>query len=89
MRDTTLEEQMSATRVAERTGAVNTDIRSFGVGFPDADLSELRRRVNATRWREREAVGDDSQVVRLAMMEELVRYWGTDYDWRACEARRG
>jgi pimeloyl-ACP methyl ester carboxylesterase len=87
LRDTTLEEQMSATRVAERTGAVNTDIRSFGVGFPDADLSELRRRVNATRWRERETVGDDSQGVRLAMMEELVRYWGTDYDWRACEAR--
>jgi pimeloyl-ACP methyl ester carboxylesterase len=62
-------------------------ISPFQVGFPEAELTELRRRVNATRWPERETVTDDSQGVRLAMMQELVRYWGTDYDWRACEAR--
>ncbi len=62
-------------------------ISPFQVGFPEAELTELRRRVNATRWPERETVADDSQGVRLAMMQELVRYWGTDYDWRACEAK--
>ena len=62
-------------------------ISPFQVGFPEAELTELRRRVNATRWPERETVTDDSQGVRLAMMQELVRYWGTDYDWRKCEAR--
>ncbi len=62
-------------------------ISPFQAGFPEAELTELRRRVNATRWPERETVADDSQGVRLAMMQELVRYWGTDYDWRTCEAR--
>ncbi|MGE5763196.1 MAG: epoxide hydrolase family protein, partial [Mycobacterium leprae] len=56
-------------------------------GFPEAELTELRRRVNATRWPERETVTDDSQGVPLAMMQELARYWGTDYDWRKCEAK--
>ena len=62
-------------------------IRSFEAGFPEAELTELRRRVTATRWPDRETVGDDSQGVRLAMLQELARYWGTDYDWRKCEAR--
>ena len=62
-------------------------IRPFQVGFPEAELTELRRRVNATRWPERETVTDDSQGVPLAMMQELARYWGTDYDWRRCEAK--
>jgi pimeloyl-ACP methyl ester carboxylesterase len=61
------------------------EIRSFRVEFPEAELTDLRRRINATRWPERETVTDDSQGVRLAMMQELVRYWGTDYDWRKCE----
>jgi pimeloyl-ACP methyl ester carboxylesterase len=60
-------------------------IRSFEAGFPEAELTDLRRRVNATRWPERETVADDSQGVRLAMLQELARYWGTDYDWRKCE----
>jgi hypothetical protein len=47
----------------------------------------LRRRVNATRWPEHETVTDDSQGVPLATMQELARYWGTDYDWRTCEAK--
>jgi pimeloyl-ACP methyl ester carboxylesterase len=70
---------MSATEVA-------TDIREFRVGFPDSELEDLRRRINATRWPERETVDDDSQGVPLAMMQDLARYWGSDYDWRRCEA---
>ena len=62
-------------------------IRSFQVGFPDAELTELRRRVKATRWPERETVTDGSQGVPLAMMQELARYWATEYDWRQCEAK--
>ncbi len=77
---------MSATDAAERTGSGTTTIRPFQIGFPEAELSELRRRVNVTRWPERETVSDDSQGVPLAMMQELVRYWGTDYD--AGRARR-
>jgi pimeloyl-ACP methyl ester carboxylesterase len=67
--------------------AEDTTIRPFEVGFPEAELTELRRRVNATRWPERETVTDDSQGVRLAMMQDLARYWGADYDWRTCEAK--
>jgi pimeloyl-ACP methyl ester carboxylesterase len=63
------------------------EVRPFRVDFPDEEVAELRRRVNATRWPERETVTDDSQGVRLAMMQELARYWGTDYDWRRCEAQ--
>jgi pimeloyl-ACP methyl ester carboxylesterase len=66
--------------------AEDDTIRPFQVGFPEAELTELRRRVNATRWPERETVTDDSQGVRLALMQELARYWGTDYDWSTCEA---
>jgi len=62
-------------------------IRPFTVGFPETELTDLRRRVNATRWPERETVTDDTQGVRLALMQELARYWGSDYDWRACERK--
>jgi pimeloyl-ACP methyl ester carboxylesterase len=65
----------------------DNSIHPFQVGFPEAELTELRRRVNATRWPERETVTDNSQGVRLAMMQDLAAYWGTDYDWRRCEAR--
>jgi pimeloyl-ACP methyl ester carboxylesterase len=82
-----LEVQISATEVAEQTGSDNTAIRPFHVDFPEAELTELRRRVNATRWPERETVSDDSQGVPLAMMRELARYWGTEYDWGKCEAK--
>jgi pimeloyl-ACP methyl ester carboxylesterase len=64
-----------------------TEIRRFQVGFSDAELADLRRRVNATRWPETETVTDDSQGVRLALMQELARYWGSGYDWRACEGK--
>jgi pimeloyl-ACP methyl ester carboxylesterase len=74
---------MATTTSVEQLGA----IRPFEVGFPDEDLADLRRRISATRWPERETVGDDSQGVPLATMQELARYWATDYDWRRCEAR--
>ena len=67
--------------------AEDDSVRPFRVGFPEAELTELRRRVNATRWPERETVTDDSQGMRLALMQDLTRYWGTEYDWRPCEAR--
>jgi hypothetical protein len=57
------------------------------VSFPEAELAELRRRINATRSPERETVTDNSQGVRLATMQELARYWGTGHDWRKCEAK--
>ena len=64
-----------------------TEIRPFRVGFPEEEVAGLRRRIAATRWPERETVTDDSQGVRLALMQELARYWATDYDWRACEGK--
>jgi len=62
-------------------------IRQFKINVPEAELAELRKRINATRWPERETVADDSQGVPLAMIQELARYWAKDYDWRKCEAR--
>jgi pimeloyl-ACP methyl ester carboxylesterase len=67
--------------------ADDVTIRSFQVDVPEDELTELRRRVSATRWPERETVADDTQGVRLALMQELARYWATDYDWRPCEAK--
>ena len=55
--------------------------------MPDAELTELRRRINATRWPEREPVTDASQGVQLETMQKLARYWATDYDWRKVEAK--
>src|SRR5271157_4921986 len=62
-------------------------ILPFQVGFSEAELAELRRRVSATRWPERETVSDDSQGVPLALMQDLARYWAADYDWSRCEAK--
>jgi pimeloyl-ACP methyl ester carboxylesterase len=64
-----------------------TAIRPFTVDFSEAELTDLRKRINATRWPEQETVSDDSQGVPLAMVQELARYWGSDYDWSKCEAR--
>src|ERR1700733_10378551 len=66
---------------------VGPDIRPFRVNVPDETLRELRRRINATEWPERETVGDQSQGVQLATIQKLARHWATDYDWRTCEAR--
>jgi pimeloyl-ACP methyl ester carboxylesterase len=62
-------------------------IRPFRIKIPENDLVDLRRRLAATRWPERETVADDSQGVPLSTMHELVRHWQTDYDWRQVEAR--
>jgi pimeloyl-ACP methyl ester carboxylesterase len=62
-------------------------IRQFNIDIPETELAELRRRISETRWPERETVMDESQGVPLAMIQELARYWGTDYDWRKCEAK--
>jgi Epoxide hydrolase N terminus len=78
---------MSTAEVGGQTGGDDSAVRPFQVGFAEAELAELRSRVNATRWPERETVSDDSQGVPLATMQELARYWGTDYDWGKCEAR--
>src|SRR5262249_3245738 len=74
--------QSSGAQVAEKDA-----IRPFRVNIPDAALAELRRRIVATQWPEKETVADDSQGVPLATMQELARYWATDYDWRKAEAR--
>jgi pimeloyl-ACP methyl ester carboxylesterase len=75
------------TDVGQPMGRASTDIRPFHFKASDADLADLRRRVNATKWPEREIVNDQSQGVQLSTMQNLARYWGTQYDWRKCEAR--
>lgn len=62
-------------------------IRPFRVNIPQSALDDLRRRVAATKWPDRETVTDSSQGVRLATVQALARYWATDYDWRKAEAR--
>ena len=69
----------------ERSG--DESIRPFRVEFPEADLAEMRRRINATRWPERETVADATQGVQLATTQKLAAYWANEYDWRKCEAR--
>jgi pimeloyl-ACP methyl ester carboxylesterase len=73
----------STLQTANATGA----IRPFHVNFPEAELGELRRRINTTRLPEKETVGDFSQGVPLATVQKLARYWGSEYDWRKVEAR--
>jgi pimeloyl-ACP methyl ester carboxylesterase len=75
------------TETTQQTRSDNADVRPFKIGFPESDLTDLRRRIKATRWPERETVTDDSQGVRLAMMQDVARHWETDYDWRACEKK--
>ena len=65
---------------------IDTAIQPFRVNIPEADLADLKRRLAATRWPDKETVGDQSQGVQLAKLQELVRYWSTDYDWRSAEA---
>jgi pimeloyl-ACP methyl ester carboxylesterase len=73
---------------AQAQGAAQGNaIRPFRIDFREAKLTELRRRISATNWPERETVKDASQGVQLATMQELARYWATDYDWRKCQAK--
>ena len=69
-------------------GATASDaVHPFRVNFPDAELAELRRRISATRWPDRETVTDQSQGPQLATLQKLAQYWVTEYDWRKVEAR--
>ena len=66
----------------------DTAVRQFDVPvYPESELEDLRRRIKATRWPERETVEDISQGVQLATIQKLARYWATEYDWRKCEAK--
>jgi pimeloyl-ACP methyl ester carboxylesterase len=62
-------------------------IRSFQISIPEADLVDLRRRIAETRWPDKETVADRSQGNQLGNLQQIIRYWGTDYDWRKVEAR--
>jgi pimeloyl-ACP methyl ester carboxylesterase len=69
------------------TAETAAEIRPFHVDVPEEELTDLRRRIAATRWPEKETVADESQGVPLAMTQDLARYWATDYDWRNCEEK--
>jgi len=77
---------MAMTAVTERQADV-TAIRPFAFEAAEADLEELRARIAATRWPEKEPVDDESQGVQLATIQALARYWESEYDWRKCEAK--
>ena len=70
-----------------QTATTSDAIRPFHINVPDADLAELRRRIKATRWPDRETVSDELQGVQLATIRELARHWETDYDWPKCETK--
>ena len=81
---------MTQTAIVERGNEKATDsnaLRPFRVNVPETELTDLRKRINATRWPERETVADASQGVQLATMQALASYWATEYDWRKVEAR--
>lgn len=77
----------ATTEVAQATGTDSTGIRPFRANVPEATLMEMRKRISATIWPDRETVNDTSQGVPLAMMQDLAGHWATDYDWRKCEAK--
>jgi pimeloyl-ACP methyl ester carboxylesterase len=85
----TLSVRAADTGASAKPPAADEDnlIRSFHVNVPEEQLTDLRKRIVATRWPEKETVTDASQGVQLATMQELARYWATDYDWRRCEAK--
>jgi hypothetical protein len=69
------------------SAGATTDVRPFRVDVPKSELDDLRRRIDATRWPTRELVADRSQGVQLGVLQELARYWTSEYDWSLCEAR--
>ena len=81
------ERSQTMTEVAQQTDGDKAAIRPFRVNVPQEELAELRRRINAARWPDRETVADESQGVQLATIQELARHWAADYDWRKCEAK--
>src|ERR1700722_7990996 len=81
------ENTMTQTSATQRGSEQPDSIRPFHVNFPEAELTDLRRRINATRWPDKETVNDDTQGVQFATMKQLAHYWGADYDWRKCQAK--
>jgi pimeloyl-ACP methyl ester carboxylesterase len=79
--------QPRAAQKGQVQAADKNAIRPFRVKIPQGELTELRRRIKATKWPDRETVTDASQGVQLATTQKLARYWATDYDWRKCEAK--
>jgi pimeloyl-ACP methyl ester carboxylesterase len=78
----------TATGFAQSKSTTDTNaIRPYHISFPNEELTALRQRINATRWVDKETVTDQSQGVKLAQIQDLVKYWGTDYDWRKVEAK--
>ena len=73
--------------LAQEKGGDSTAVRPFHVNVPEEQLTDLRKRVQATRWPERETVTDATQGVQLATTQALARYWATEYDWRKIEAK--
>ena len=78
---------VTLTDVVHDTGTPGPEIRPFRVAVSDAEISDLNRRVKTTRWPDKETVSDDTQGVQSSTMQQLARYWSTDYDWRKVEAR--
>ena len=78
---------LTETVFAQQPSTDAAAIRPFHINVPQADLDDLRKRIEGTKWPERETVKDATQGVPLAMIQELARYWGTDYDWRKCEVK--
>jgi pimeloyl-ACP methyl ester carboxylesterase len=83
----TLASTRSAAATKQPAPGQDAEIRPFRVNIPQTALDDLRRRLRATNWPEKEPVTDHSQGVPLAAMQELARYWATDYDWRKVEAK--
>ena len=77
----------SSMGAAQTATAKAGEIRPFRVDVPEQDLADLRRRIAATRWPDRETVNDPSQGIQLAKLQALVGHWGTAYDWRKAEAK--
>jgi pimeloyl-ACP methyl ester carboxylesterase len=84
---TTTNQLGTATQPDTESDAAPAAIRPFRVSIPEEAIVDLRRRIAATRWPDRETVKDQSQGLPLATMQKLARYWATDYDWRKAEAR--
>ncbi len=78
---------MSTPTTITQATTADPAIRPFRIEVPEEEVVELRRRIAETRWPTQELVADRSQGVQLATIQELARYWGAGYDWRACEAR--
>jgi pimeloyl-ACP methyl ester carboxylesterase len=84
---TTAEVSLMSSSAQLNTAVEDKSIRPFRISIPAKDVADLRQRVRATRWPDKETVGDQSQGVQLAKLQALVSYWGTDYDWRKIEAK--